>query len=148
MVNNLQYLPGLRLSDHVCLRFELTCYNTSSTYSKFYFDLHSANFIRMHQLLEEIDWHTNLHSLNTLEAWDFFLIHKFLSRVWRNVYLTKDPAVKNRICLWLYILKIRKRNFGWNTLLLNSTPTTKLIAKLEIHCRAWLGIYGETMKSR
>ena len=112
MVNNLQYLPGLRLNDHVCLRFDLTCNSKSSTYSKFYFDLHSANFIRMHQLLEEIDWHTDLHSLNTLEAWDFFVSHKFLRRVWRNVYLTIDPAVKYRICLWFYILKIRKGNFG------------------------------------
>ena len=72
MVNNLQYLPGLGLSDHVCLRFNLTCYSKSSTYSKLYFDLRSADFIKMRHLLGEIDWHTNLQSLNTLEAWDFF----------------------------------------------------------------------------
>ena len=29
----------------------------------------------MRQLLEEIDWHTNLYPLNTLEAWDFFASH-------------------------------------------------------------------------
>jgi len=74
MVNNLQYLPGLGLSDHVCLRFNLTCYSMSSTYSKLYFDLRSADFIKMRHLLGEIDWHTNLQSLNTLEAWDFLLV--------------------------------------------------------------------------
>jgi len=36
MVNNLQYLPGLGLSDHVCLRFDLTCYSKSLTYILIY----------------------------------------------------------------------------------------------------------------
>jgi len=75
MVNNLQYLSGLGFSDHVCLRFDLTCYSKSSTYCKSYYDLRFANFIRMRQLLEQIDWHTNLYPLNTLKAWEVLASH-------------------------------------------------------------------------
>ena len=72
MVSDLEYLPGLGSSDHVCLRFNLACY---STCSKVQLDLRSANFTKMCELLEAIDWHTCIDPLNTLQAWDFFAKH-------------------------------------------------------------------------
>ena len=61
----------------------------------------------MHQLLEEIDWHTDLHSLNTLKAWDFFVSYKFLSPVWRNVYLTKRK--KQNMFMVLHLKNKKKK---------------------------------------
>ena len=72
MVDDLQYLPGLGLSDHVCLRFNLVCYCCKlSSCCETKLDLRSANFIKMRQLLETVNWHTSLDPLNTLQAWDF-----------------------------------------------------------------------------
>ena len=36
------------------------------------FDLCSAYFTKLYQLLEAIDWHTSLDPLNTLQTWYFF----------------------------------------------------------------------------
>ena len=113
MVNDLQYLPGLGSSDRVCLRFNLACYCKLSTCCKTQFDLRSANFTKMHQSLETIDWHANLDPLDTLQTWDYFADHfeSFL----KDVYHIRGLAVKSKICLCLsklYISKIGKRNFG------------------------------------
>ena len=94
MVNDLQYLPGLGSSDHVCLRFNLACYCKLSTCCKTQFDLRSANFTKMRQSLETIDWHANLDPLDTLQAWDFFADHfeSFL----KEYVLYKRPGSKKQ----------------------------------------------------
>ena len=74
MVNDLQYLPGW--DQVIMFVLDLTWLATVcklSTCCKTQFDLCSANFIKMHQLLETIDWHASLDPLDTLQAWDFLL---------------------------------------------------------------------------
>ena len=55
MVSDIQYLPGLGLSDQICLKFTLTCYGTFIHDNKPRYNLHQADFERMRSLLEDID---------------------------------------------------------------------------------------------
>ena len=50
-VEDLQYLPGLGLSDHVCLEFSFKCYTEYNPVSKPKYNLYSADFLEMSQLI-------------------------------------------------------------------------------------------------
>ena len=73
MVSNIhQYLPGLGLSDHVCLRFELTCYGNYTQDKKPRYNLCQADFDKMRTMIEAYDWEGALNSLDIYQAWDIF----------------------------------------------------------------------------
>ena len=67
MISDIQHLPGLGLSDHVCLKFALTCYGTYIHDNKPRYNLHQADFDRMRTLLEAIDWDDTLSSLDHIK---------------------------------------------------------------------------------
>ena len=75
MICDIQHLHGLGLSDHVCLKFALTCYGNYIHDNKPRYNLHQADFDRMRILLEAIDWDDTLSSLDIHQAWDVFAFH-------------------------------------------------------------------------
>ena len=106
LIYSILYLPGLGSSDHICVRFNLTCYCKLSICSKVQFDLRSANFTKMCQLLEAIDWHTCLDPLNTLQAWDFFAKH-FESCLKECVPLKRPSSKKQNMFMTQQVLHLR-----------------------------------------
>ena len=56
MINDIQYLPGLGCSDHVCLSFKFMCYSLQRPCeSRPRYNLRHADFNKMRELLNEID---------------------------------------------------------------------------------------------
>ena len=75
MINEVQYLPGLGCSDHVCLSFKFKCYSLHIPgNNRPKYNLYHADFEKMRDLLSNIDWYGNLTSLSMHKAWEFFTI--------------------------------------------------------------------------
>ena len=63
-VSDIEYLPGLGLTDHICLQFSLICCCTRVKQVKPRYNLHLADFDKMRELLGQIDWEGILCPLN------------------------------------------------------------------------------------
>ena len=113
MISDIQHLPGLGLSDHVCLKFALTCYGKYIHDNKPRYNLHQADFDRMRTLLEAIDWDDTLSSLDIHQAWDISASHyesilkecipcHALKMKKKNIYMTREAfRMKKKKCkLW------------------------------------------------
>jgi len=74
MVNDLQYLPGLGSSDHLCLRFTLSCYTSDrSDSSSYHYNLRHADFVAMNEQLTSIDrTNCSMSSLSIDDSWEYF----------------------------------------------------------------------------
>lgn len=73
MINTINYLPGIGSSDHVCLQFNLLCYSTCTKASLPRYNLHQANFHKMRNLIEEVNWDEILSPLDIHSAWQIFV---------------------------------------------------------------------------
>ena len=69
MASIIQYIPGLDLSDHFCLRFELTCYGNYTQYKKPRYNLCQVDLDKMQTMVEAYDWEDALNSLDIYQAW-------------------------------------------------------------------------------
>ena len=72
MINTINYLPGIGSSDHVCLQFNLLCYSTCTKSTLPRYNLRQANFDKMRNLIEEVNWDEILSPLNIHSAWQLF----------------------------------------------------------------------------
>ena len=76
MINEVQYLPGLGCSDHVCLSFKFMCYGVQAPgKNRPKYNLHHADFETMCEMLSYVDWHGILTPPSIHEAWEFFTVH-------------------------------------------------------------------------
>ena len=108
MVSDLQYLPGLGSSDHVCLQFTLSCYTPDKSDSSNYrYNLRHADYVTMNDMLARIDWTNSISTLSVDESWEFFSstvtdiinscipLHK--PRVHKSIYTNREAIrLKNR----------------------------------------------------
>ena len=74
MVNNVDVLPALGLSDHACLRFNYKCYCPTNHSSIPCYNTHQADIVRMHQMLADISWEDLLSVFDTQSAYDEFAL--------------------------------------------------------------------------
>jgi len=88
MVNAIQYLPVIGSSDLVCLQFDLLCYSASSKASLPRYNLHQANFDKMSDLIEDVNWDDILSPLNIHCAWKLFT-KKFTAFVFPRISLER-----------------------------------------------------------
>ena len=73
LIEDIQYLPGLGLSDHLCLEFSFRCYcQYYTSVNKPRFNLHSVDFTTMCQLISNVDWEDALNPFDLHNAWDYF----------------------------------------------------------------------------
>ena len=95
MVSNLDYLPGLGSSDHICLSFKLNCYTTCSNETpqeKLCF--HKGNYEKMRRILDNINWEDEIDELPFSQAWDYFT--KQLEATVKECILKSKPRSKKR----------------------------------------------------
>ncbi len=55
MVNGVDYLPGLGLSDHACLHFDLNCYAECKVKDGSHYSYDHGDYGQLNSLLEQID---------------------------------------------------------------------------------------------
>ena len=133
MINHIDYLPGLVNSDHVCIRFHLSCYSTIKPNHIPRYNVNRADFDSIRAAFHTIDWPYNMESMNTQEAWEFFktvlqdIIDKFVPlttgvRKKRNIYMSPEA----------FRMKKVKQKLWKNYTLSKLIMTTKLLRKLEI----------------
>jgi len=107
MIRDLQYLPSLGNSDHVCLQFTLSCYTERSDIPTYRYNLRLADYVTMNNLLNEIDWTNFLASLSVDESWEYFsstfsetlnsCIPLYIPRIHKSIYTNREVIrLKNR----------------------------------------------------
>lgn len=72
MVKDINYLPGLGMSDHVCVFFSLECFVSPVIKQTPKYNFHQADYVRMKQLLSEVNWNELLDGLNVNLSWQRF----------------------------------------------------------------------------
>ena len=71
MVSKLNFLPGLGNSDHVVLKFEVSCYSTHRGPDVPRHDFGRANFTKLNTELQKVNWEA-MHELHINDSYDFF----------------------------------------------------------------------------
>jgi len=74
MVTNVDILPALGFSDHVCLRFNYKYYCPTTLTSSPRYNTHRADIVRMRQLLAAFNWEDLLSALDVQSAYDEFAL--------------------------------------------------------------------------
>ena len=71
MINNINCLPGLGLSDHVCIFFELNVYITKPEQSEPKFCYHKGDFASINNYLLGINWDPALQCKTDEYVWKY-----------------------------------------------------------------------------
>ena len=131
MISDIQYLPGLGLSDHVCLKFELICYGKYIQDKKPRYNLCQADFGKMRTLFEAIDWEDALNSSNIHQAWDVFA--SYYESILMECVLCHVPKTKKKnIYMTREALRIKKKKCKlWKQYKLSGTTTD-----YSLYCKA------------
>ena len=72
MVGELQYLPGLGCSDHLCLLFNFNCYVSGTQKRSTYYKYARGDYDKLRSLLSEIDWTAQMANMSLDEKWSYF----------------------------------------------------------------------------
>ena len=72
MVNDIQYVPPLGKSDHVCLVFNTNLYAETKVNNKPKYAYHRGNYQKINTNLKLIDWENRLENINTEHSWTLF----------------------------------------------------------------------------
>ena len=112
MITNLEYLPPLGNSDHICLRFHFNIAISSNKYTRPHYKLNSGDYDNMRFLLDEINWYA-MNDMAPDEAWQYFFnnfnaiidrtVPKSNSKVkYKNVYINKEAMKlrKRKLVFW------------------------------------------------
>ena len=101
MIQDMQYLPGLTCSDHIILRFTMTCYTEHRKPCHQSMNYRGGNYNMLRSLLQEVDW-TVLHDLDVSRAYHFFVstlnrvvtltVPRSRPRPVKNMYISKQAA--------------------------------------------------------
>jgi len=69
MIDSLLFLPGLALSDHICIQFTYTCYTkvTNNCAPRYNID-----YDKLWNLLGNVNWDESIGNYRALDAWDHF----------------------------------------------------------------------------
>ena len=107
MINNIEYLPGIGASDHLCLQFNFICHSSPASTNRPKYNLNQADFSRMRELLQALDWNDLLDTLDICSAWELFsnaftdiindCIPKYVPRKRKNIFMTqKALSLRNK----------------------------------------------------
>ena len=125
MINYIDYLAGLGKSDHVCIRFHLSCYSTFKPNQTPRYSVNRVDFDTMHEALYTIDWLVIMEPMDTQEAWKFF------KRVFQDIidkYVPKTTGVQKKRNIYMspeaFSLKKKSGNYGKAILCLRLTMIT------------------------
>ena len=111
MIRDMQYLPGLSCSDHIILRFTLTCYTEHRKPCDKSMNYRRGDYNLLRSLLQKVDW-TVLNDLDVPHAYHFFestlnrvvtrAVSQSRPRPVKNLYITKQAArlKRKKATLW------------------------------------------------
>ena len=121
MVSNLEYLPPLGSSDHICLKFKFHAEVSSGGTNFLRYKLNSGNYDLMRSLLQEINW-------DVLDDMTAELARKYFSDHFNNIISQTVPTTCNRpkyknFYINREAMRIRKRKqLYWNRYRRTSDP--------------------------
>jgi len=118
LVENVEYLPPLGKSDHVCISFKYLLGDTESSDSTQKLNYWKADYVKIREELSAIDWATEFESKDTNGMWQKFhnrmlqLIHQF-TPLKKDSY--RNNRKKNSWITKATVKVMKKRNKAWST---------------------------------
>ena len=89
MICNVNYLPGLGRSDHICLLFQLNLYTNDSASKKESFRFPKGDYEAMNLAINNQQWDMIRNSPNVNNAWDDF--HSTILNL-MNIHIYRSPG--------------------------------------------------------
>lgn len=109
MASIIQYIPGLDLSDHFCLRFELACYGNYTQYKKPRYNLCQVDLDKMQTMVEAHDWEDALNSLDIYQAWGVPVFASCYESILKECVPYHVPKIKKNIYMTHEVLHAKKK---------------------------------------
>ena len=126
MISELQYLPGLWKSDHVCLMFNLTLYATAAPASTPRPNYNRGNYQTICRGLNQVAWDSLLANKPLSEAWDV-LERELTILTKENIPLTKSATKRKNIYMTQGAMKLKKtKNECWSRYVGTSSEVDRL----------------------
>lgn len=72
MIGSISYLPGLGLSDHQCILFDVNLYAEQTRRKEEKYRYHKGDYQAINNTIINIDWYSELESMNVDESWNLF----------------------------------------------------------------------------
>lgn len=114
MINRIQYLPGLGLSDHACLAYSLSVYTTEPKQEDPKYQYYKGDYPAINTQLQEVDWNTNLLGRSVEEAWSFTSME--LNKAMSTHIPKSQPRKDKRRHIWMNhnaMAKQKRKHHAW-----------------------------------
>ncbi len=95
MVENIEYLPGLGLSDHLVLSFKFNCYIQNTKSEIEHRNYNKGNYDQIKQEVAMVDWASELANKNVENAWEC-LAEKLTLSIEKNIPVNKTTQSKQK----------------------------------------------------
>ena len=130
MINSVNILPALGLSDHVCLRFNYLCYCSTNPASKPHYNIHQANIVRMRQMLTVIEWEDLLSPLDIQSAYNEFALR--LTSIINDCVPFETPRLRKNLFMTRAALHLKNTKCKlWNKYQRSKSP-----ADYQVYCQS------------
>ena len=95
-IDNTRHIPPLGSSDHECLVWNFTCYNShvSMNNSVKIYNYFKGNYVAMNNYFDDIDWNTIFEDNNINENYNIFV--DYISSAVKNFIPKTNPHVKTK----------------------------------------------------
>ena len=113
MLTNLEYCPGLGKSDHIVMRFEVTCYTCLKQPEKVRLNFRRANWADLNDRLSRANWQS-LTTLDVQSGYELFcqILRKAVAE---SIPLARCDKVRKNMYMTSQALKLKKRKkFLWS----------------------------------
>lgn len=114
MITHIDYNPGLGLSDHACLEFDLNVYTSIKPQPDAKYRYHKGDYDGMNTYLSNINWEEELSKISTEESWCKF--EAILNEATLTYIPKTKPKKDNRHKVWMNkaaMAKHKKKYHAW-----------------------------------
>ena len=106
MITDIEYLPPLGASDHLCLKIDINLYAEKPTVEAKY-QFHKGNYIQMNEDLKDKKWHELMREASAEES--FMLFSDILNKVMKDNIPKPSSKYRKRKRLWINRKAFRQR---------------------------------------
>ena len=107
MVHHLDYCPGLGKSDHVLIKCQITCYNTTHTSESLRWNFSRADFLKLNQIISRTDW-SCLSALEPDLGYLWFM-DTFFAQINECIPRARSSYVRKNIYMTSQSLRLKKQ---------------------------------------
>ncbi len=88
MIEQIQFSPGIGLSDHLVLCFNYTCYIEENVRLDPHLNYNKGNYVQIIEELSDMNWEQSIHGKNVEDTWDI-LAEQIIKSIEQNIPVSR-----------------------------------------------------------